>query len=193
MELNDLFWSIQCEGKNAGRHTLFVRMPYCNLACSWCDTEFNSFKKWTEEEFVKVAKEFSKSAFAVITGGEPTMNKHTPRVIELLKDLGFEIAMESNGTFAPPAGVDFLTVSPKRGSHFVIHPQAVQHHGEVKYVVDKGFNFDVLNMYHLNHKAKYLSPEFTNVEYNVETILRYVEGHPDWKLSLQSNKWVNLE
>lgn len=192
LSINDLFWTVQGEGANAGRRALFVRMPFCNLACTWCDTSFNTFKKWTDEEFLNFAQQ-EKGRFAVITGGEPTMNKHTPRVISLLKGLGFEIAVESNGSFPVPAGIDFVTVSPKRDADYDVHPDAMSKAHEFKYVVDEGFDFKILDRHGDEDWRRYsLSPEFNKMSEVMPGILQYVKENPKWRISLQTHKWLKI-
>jgi 7-carboxy-7-deazaguanine synthase len=193
LNINDLFWTIQGEGSNMGRRALFVRMPYCNLSCSWCDTSFNSFKKWTQDEFVKFATQ-EDARFAVITGGEPTMNKHTPKVIEILKDLKFEIAIETNGTFPIPEGVDFVTCSPKKDAKYEINQLVWKKVNDFKYVIDEGFEWEILSRHNpLVGGAKcFLSPEFNRMEQSVEEILNFIKSHPGWRLNLQTHKWIKI-
>ena len=194
MKINDLFWTVQGEGANAGRRALFVRMPFCNLTCHWCDTSFNSFDEITEEEFSLVCQA-EKARFAVITGGEPSMHKDTPKVASLLSSHGFGVAMETNGMFPIPEGIDWVTVSPKEEGEFNIHPDAYEKAGEVKYVVDKTFDFAILKKPSQvpPHSLKYLSPEFNQFEKNVERILSFIQEFPEWKISLQTHKWMNIK
>ncbi len=191
--LNDLFWTLQGEGANWGRRALFVRMPYCNLKCSWCDTQFNSFIKWSEQDFIKYALS-EKARFAVITGGEPMMNKQTPRIVELLKDYGFETACESNGTFPVVAGIDFVTISPKRDADYKIHDEAYSKASEFKYVVDEGFDFKILERHRndLPSVRHSLSPEFGRFEKSVKQIIDFIKEEPQWRLSLQTHKWIKV-
>lgn len=197
VNLNDLFWTFQGEGFNAGRRALFVRLPFCNLSCSWCDTSFNTYTSYTFDE-IKAVAESEKAKFAVITGGEPTMNKHTPLVIDLLSSLGFYLGMESNGTFAPPEGDYWYTVSPKReqkvhGAYY-IHPDAYWRANEFKYVVDDQFDFSVLDRHQDNEDALlYLSPEFNQMSDNLKKIQDYIKENPEWKISLQTHKWMGIK
>lgn len=191
LNINDVFWTVQGEGANSGRRALFVRMPFCNLACSWCDTTFDTFKKWSEEEFLKFAQA-EPARFAVITGGEPTMNKHTPSVIALLKSVGFEVAIETNGTFAIPEDVDFVTVSPKRDADYEIHQNALERASEFKYVVDAGFDWKLLDRHRETKARLSLSPEFNDFENNVKEILNYIKENPSWRISLQTHKWIRV-
>lgn len=192
INVNNLFWTIQGEGANWGRRALFVRMPFCNLSCSWCDTSFNTYYKMDKEEFVKFAS-LEKSRFAVITGGEPTMNKHTPAVIEMLKELGFEIAIETNGTFKVPEGIDFITCSPKRDADYDVHQDNLGRVDEYKYVVDEGFDFKLLDRHADETKARLsLSPEFGNFEKSLDLIIEYIQENPKWRISLQTHKWMKV-
>lgn len=190
--INDVFWTFQGEGANAGRRALFVRMPYCNLHCSWCDTSFNSYKRWTEEEFVKFANQ-ERAGFAVLTGGEPTMNKQLPRIIELLKKEHFVIAVESNGTFPVPAGIDFVTISPKRDANYAVDPDAWIKASEFKYVVDEGFDFNFAKRHNVDDGRRYsLSPEFNKMQESLLKIYEFIKENPGWRISLQTHKWMAI-
>jgi 7-carboxy-7-deazaguanine synthase len=199
LHINDLFWTFQGEGFHAGRRALFVRLPFCNLACTWCDTTFNTFQKVSEADFTKFATQ-ERARFAVITGGEPTMNKHTPRIVQILKSLGFYVAMESNGTFPRPEGIDWLTVSPKRFTSdkgmaaFHVHANAFSTADEFKYVVDGGFPFDILDRHEpiaATTTKHYLSPEFSRFKDSLAEIAAFIEKRPGWRVSLQSHKWAD--
>lgn len=193
LKLNDVFWTFQGEGFYAGKRALFIRMPFCNLSCSWCDTEYNSFKNWTEEDFIDYVKT-EKAKFAVITGGEPMMNKTVPRIIEILKSMDFTIACESNGTFPIFEGIDFPTISPKYGAKWEVHPHAFANAKEFKYVVDAQFNFETLERHDVNDGRRYsLSPEFNDQVVQLERITNYIKENPKWQLNLQSHKYVNIK
>lgn len=154
LQINDLFWTLQGEGRWSGRRALFVRLPFCNYDCPWCDTEYNSFKKVTEDEFLQFTKQ-EPARFAVITGGEPMAHKDLTRIIMLLKKEGFEIACETNGSLPIPDTIDFPTVSPKRFTQkkypeFFIHEDALAKAKELKYVVDSDFDFKILDRHNLS-------------------------------------------
>lgn len=192
LNLVDAFHTFQGEGFHAGRRALFVRMPFCNLKCSWCDTEFNKFKTWDVDKFEAFAIS-EPNRFAVITGGEPMMNKHTPIVVNILKNLGFEIACETNGTFPIVKGIDFVTCSPKRDAKYEVHPDVWPLVDEFKYVVDAGFDLSILDRHDVNSPRRHsLSPEFNNMEASLKIIQQYIKENPKWKMSLQLHKWINI-
>lgn len=198
IHINDVFATFQGEGFHAGRRALFVRMPFCDLACPWCDTQFDKFKPWDKDDFRDFAQR-EENRFAVITGGEPTMHKHTPVVIDILKSLGFYIAIESNGHFPIPAGIDFVTISPKAytsAKHpepFYVCEDAWAKCSEFKYVVEEGFNFDLLAR-HTKEDGKILSlsPEFNIFHQSLARIFDFIKEHPQWRISLQTHKFMNV-
>ncbi len=198
LQINDLFWTLQGEGAHSGRRALFVRLPYCNYDCPWCDTEYNSFKKWTLPDFRTFAQQ-EKTRFAVITGGEPMAHKHLPVVIETLKELGFTLACETNGSLPVPDEIDFVTTSPKaytKGKYepYFVDPKAWKSTNEWKYVVDRQFDFTLLDRHKEDSKdvLHSLSPEYNEMSKNVKRIIEFIKNNPQWKLSLQTHKWINI-
>ena len=207
LQINDLFWTVQGEGRWSGHRALFVRMPYCNYECPWCDTEYNSYKTYTDTDFKNFCNQ-EPARFAVITGGEPMVHKDTPRIIEILKNMGFYIACETNGSAPIPNGIDFVTVSPKAFTKsklppYYIHDDALLKADEWKYVVDENFDFNLLKKHSLISKPKQnthysektiysLSPEFSQMLKNTKRILNFISENPQWKLSLQTHKWIQI-
>lgn len=194
--LVEVFNTIQGEGFNCGKSALFIRMPFCNYNCSWCDTEYNKYEEFSSTDLHDFIDR-QKNKFAVITGGEPLMNKQTPDIIELLKNHKFTIAIESNGSFPRLDGVDWLTVSPKKQvqkglPEYFINPSLKGKINELKYVVDDNFDFGILKRHQEDNCLKYLSPEFGNFKTNIEKIILFVMENPEWKISLQTHKWMNV-
>lgn len=202
LRLNDIFWTFQGEGREVGERSLFIRLPYCNYTCPWCDTEYNSINfKLTPEEFRGIATQ-EKARLAIITGGEPSINKQLPMIILFLKDLGFRISIESNGSNPIPEGIDFITVSPKKYTQkglpeFFIHPNVLwdPRPKQYKYVIEKGFDLRLLDRHNSENNGDllYLSPEFNNMPESVKQIEAYIKEHPEWKLSLQTHKWIGIK
>lgn len=192
--LNDVFHTFQGEGLHWGRRSLFIRMPKCNLSCYFCDTEFNTYEKWEESKLIEVIEK-EKCRFAVITGGEPLMNKQTPLIISLLRDNGFEIACETNGTFPYTEGIDYVTCSPKRDAEYKIHDGLWDHVSEFKYVIDDIFDWSILERHNVpENKARLsLSPEYNKMAESVTKISDYIQEHPWWKLSLQTHKFIGVK
>ena len=108
--VNEIFYSLQGEGINAGRPAVFVRFSGCNLRCPFCDTDHKAHTLMTAEEIVEKIK--SPRGLLVLTGGEPSLFVDES-LIAALHAAGFEIAIETNGTRPLPAGIDWVTLSPK--------------------------------------------------------------------------------
>ena len=113
-DLVEIFESLQGEGRNMGRPCVFVRFAGCNLACPWCDTDRTRRFSLTLEELVSEVKGF-RSRSVILTGGEPTIVDGMPELVAALKQEGFWIAVETNGTNDVPwlAFVDYVACSPK--------------------------------------------------------------------------------
>jgi len=126
LPISEIFYSIQGEGINLGKPSVFIRLYYCNLYCSWCDTKYTwenqskaieniDYFLMDEKEIIDKIKQFNTKNL-VITGGEPLL--HQTKLIELVKALnGYYVEIETNGTIIPKKElvelVNLFTVSPK--------------------------------------------------------------------------------
>lgn len=194
--INDVFWTIQGEGANSGRRSLFIRMPFCNYSCEWCDTSFDSYKEWELWELDDFCKQ-EPARLAILTGGEPLMNKQSKDIIQFLKDRDFEIAVETNGSMPPIDGIDFYTISPKRQvqkglPEYFINPAIYNKASEFKYVVDSEFDFKILERHKNDQCRLSLSPEFNDFKNNINKIINYIKDNPKWRISLQTHKWMQI-
>jgi len=136
-----------------------------------------------------------KARFAVVTGGEPTKSAELATVLRLLRNHGFEIAIESNGTYPIPHKIDWVTVSPKRFQKvpYFIHDDAKAKAHEFKYVVDENFDFGILERHDVHDGRRYtLSPEWSHWQDRLPEIFNYIKEHPEWKISLQTHKFLNI-
>ena len=118
-KINEVFYTLQGEGAHSGIPAVFVRFSGCNLRCPWCDTEFTSFTPMTADEIVSTALSLyeadtqGRRRMMVLTGGEPSLQVDDA-LITALHAAGFYICIETNGTRPLPAGIDWITCSPKR-------------------------------------------------------------------------------
>ena len=192
MTVKEIFYSLQGEGAMTGRPAVFVRFAGCNLSCPFCDTDFKGGEHFTEEELVERLAEFP-CKFVVFTGGEPTLQL-TDSLIAKLHGRGYYLAMETNGTRPYPKGIDWVTVSPKNdfcasARLYPGNPIA----SEVKVVYDGENNPD---KYAFLGSLKYIQPCDTyDSERNEQIIrkaVRWLKDHPRWRLSLQTQKIINV-
>lgn len=198
-KINEIFYSIQGEGAYAGRAAVFVRFSVCNLKCPFCDTKFDDYEIMSAAEILAKMKEVNNGGctLCVLTGGEPTL-QYDKELEHRLHRAGYTINMESNGTLIPKAQVDFLTISPKaqwqkQAKIFTGYPI-----NEIKVVVDKDTTPDDLDYYAQQHPEAqlFVQPCDTGfIKENKEIInrcVKFIEANPRWRLSLQTQKIINV-
>ena len=203
-KVNEIFYSLQGEGRNTGRAAVFIRFAGCNLRCSFCDTEFDSYREMSAEEIVDAISVWP-SRFVVLTGGEPTLQVDDA-FVDLLHQHGYEVAMESNGTRPAPRNLDWLTVSPKdwwkaSGGWWTEHRSRIN---EVKIVFDEDTPARLSSTHNPQLIIQNSKPitlyslqpcDTGDAERNVRILhlcIEYIKQHPQWRLSLQTHKLVGI-
>lgn len=195
--INEIFYSLQGEGKYTGTPAVFIRFSGCNLKCPFCDTQHQKGKMMAGAEVIAEALAVTngnRPPLVVLTGGEPTLSADS-ELCERLAGYFKVVAMETNGTRPVPSGVSFITVSPKQdflqGSPEVVVRMA----GELKLVYD-GTNDPAKWFDRINAGRYYLQPCDTgDPEKNSAIIaqtVNYIKEHPFWRLSLQTQKIINV-
>jgi 7-carboxy-7-deazaguanine synthase len=120
LPINELFYSIQGEGKLAGEPSVFVRTSGCNLRCWFCDfyhTSWEPTHAWMGvDRIVEEVTEHDSATHVVITGGEPMIHDEIEPLITKLSELGYHITVETNGTIHRDASIDLASISPKLAS-----------------------------------------------------------------------------
>jgi 7-carboxy-7-deazaguanine synthase (Cx14CxxC type) len=204
--VKEIFYTLQGEGANAGRAAVFCRFAGCNLwtgreedragaVCKFCDTDFvgtdgpGGGKFATPDALATAVADCwpgGGKPFVVMTGGEPLLQLDPP-LLDALHRLGFEVAVETNGTLAPPAGIDWLCLSPKADSDVVIKGG-----DELKLVYpQEGGPPDRYR--HLGFRHFFLQPmDGPDRERNTRLALEYCLQHPEWRLSLQTHKILGI-
>jgi organic radical activating enzyme len=192
--INEIFYSLQGEGRHTGRAAVFVRFSGCNLKCPFCDTDFKAYREMTVDDIIAAVSEWRACGFVVLTGGEPSLQVDEP-LIEALHQEGFYIAIETNGTCPLPSTIDWVTLSPK--NCFVDHAPALaaKKIDEVKVVFD-GIH-DPESWGKASGSYLNLQPCDTgNAERNREVTrqcVEYIKKHPQWHLSLQTHKFIHIQ
>lgn len=195
--INEIFRSIQGEGIRAGTVNVFVRFAECNLACSYCDTDFSAFEELTAAEIVErcVALDRGRHRNVILTGGEPSLQYDAilAAALRRLPDGSqFYVAMETNGMRRLDASVDWLTVSPKTAAH-TIHVYETHPVHELKYVLDVGQRLPLTDI-PADHFL--ISPCFRGgLVLAPETVVHCIqlcEENPPWRLSVQLHKFLKI-
>jgi len=207
--VKEIFYTLQGEGAQAGRPSIFCRFTGCNLwsgreqdraaaVCDFCDTDFigtdgqNGGKFATAEELADTLKRFwpegvAGQPYVVCTGGEPALQLDD-ELVDALHQAGFEIAIETNGTRPLPTGIDWICVSPKADAELVV----VRGH-ELKLVYPQSLappeRFESLQFEHF-----YLQPMDGPLQNQyTRRCIDYCLAHPQWKLSLQTHKLLGID
>jgi len=191
--VNDIFYSLQGEGFHTGRAAVFVRFSGCNLNCPFCDTDFSAYNELTTGQIVDALTAFP-ARFVVLTGGEPTLQVDE-ELIDSLHKVGFEVAMETNGTHALPTNLDWSTVSPKGQT-------VVTHCNELKLVFGSSYasivkGDEVPSTHGITADYYYLQPCDTGDPQKnrelTDACIAYIRQHPQWRLSLQTHKLAGFK
>jgi 7-carboxy-7-deazaguanine synthase (Cx14CxxC type) len=207
--VKEIFYTLQGEGAHAGRPAVFCRFAGCNLwtgreadrasaICDFCDTDFVGTDGPGGGKFT-VAADLARAVdaawpagseagrkFVVCTGGEPLLQLDA-HLVTALHEAGFEVAVETNGTQAPPLGLDWICVSPKAGAELrlrsgdelkLVYPQPGAEPAQFE-----GLDFRHFFLQPMDGPAR---------EANTRAALAYCLGHPRWRLSLQTHKLLGI-
>ena len=205
--VKEIFLTLQGEGMQAGRPAVFCRFAGCNLwsgreqdraeaVCQFCDTDFVGTdgtlggRYATAEELAgAIAAQWTggeADRYVVLTGGEPLLQVDAA-LIEALHGHGFAIAIETNGTIAPPDGLDWICVSPKAASELVVRKGH-----ELKLVYPQVENTPE-DFAGLAFERFSLQPmDGPDVIENTERAIAYCLKHPQWRLSVQTHKTLGI-
>ncbi len=160
-KVNEIFQSIQGEGLKLGILSIFIRFSGCNLKCSFCDTNHQDYQEMTSVEILNyIIQNKFESKNIILTGGEPVIQDNLIELINNLKDKGYTVSMESNGSGTESIynEIDWLTISPKNYNKNVINN--LKFAKEVKIVINEKNNVnDVLKFKVPSNVTLILQPE----------------------------------
>ncbi len=205
--VKEIFLTLQGEGGQAGRAAVFCRFAGCNLwsgreqdragaVCRFCDTDFvgtdgEGGGRFATPEALAEAVEgcwrgSPEGRLVVCTGGEPLLQLDAP-LIAALRARGFEVAVETNGAIAAPAGIDWICVSPKADA-----PLAQTEGQELKLVYPQD-GVDPARFEAMAFERLYLQPmDGPALRANTQAAVAYCLAHPRWRLSVQTHKYLGL-
>lgn len=200
MRVNEIFYSLQGEGSFTGTPSVFLRLAGCNLKCGFCDTNHQPYKNINEDEIVRQIENIRARTgiikHVVITGGEPTLQL-TKSLLSKLHEIGCYVQIETNGTMPLSenmlSDIDFITCSPKFQfcKHAELHIQRID---ELKVVYDDNNDLSVYS--DIDCRLRYVQPcDVGDKERNkkiVRLCVDYCLTHPEWRLSLQTQKIIDV-
>jgi 7-carboxy-7-deazaguanine synthase (Cx14CxxC type) len=206
--VKEAFFTLQGEGAHTGRPSVFCRFTGCNLwtgreehragaVCQFCDTDFVGTDGVGGGHFADADALAAHVAalwpagrggepYVVCTGGEPLLQLDEP-LVAAFHDVGFRVAIETNGTRPVPAGVDWVCVSPKAGAELVVLT------GDELKLVHPQPGAPPERYEHLDFGRFSVQPmDGPDVDANTEACVRWCLEHPRWQLSLQTHKALGI-
>jgi 7-carboxy-7-deazaguanine synthase len=197
------FYTLQGEGYHQGRAAYFIRLGGCDVGCVWCDVK----ESWDAGAHPKIAvdeivswvmqnpvplQQGRKRGLVVVTGGEPLMHDLTV-LTAALKEKGFETNVETSGAYPLSGEWDWICLSPKKFKAPL--PGVIPFANELKVVVYNQSDFKWAEQYAamVSPQCKlFLQPEWDRARVVTPMIIEYIKQHPQWELSLQIHKYINV-
>jgi organic radical activating enzyme len=192
------FYTLQGEGFHQGRAAYFVRLGGCDVGCVWCDVkeswDADAHPKMSIDEIVNTvsANSGNQKGLVVITGGEPLMH-NLDQLTEALQSKGFETNIETSGSSPLSGSWNWICLSPKKFKAPLT--EVVSFANELKIVVFNKSDFEWAEKYAalVSPQCKlYLQPEWDKAATITPVIIEYIKQHPQWQLSLQIHKYINV-
>ena len=191
----EYFYSVQGEGFHQGRAAYFIRLGGCDVGCVWCDVKESwdpsAHPKVDIYDLVSTIKK-TNTDFVVVTGGEPLMHDCS-ELTEQLRKHNLETAIETSGAYPLTGNWDWVCVSPKKFKAPLV--EVLQEANELKIVVYNKSDFAWAE----EHRALvskdcklFLQPEWSKEKEMATLIIDYVQKHPEWNISLQIHKYLDL-
>jgi 7-carboxy-7-deazaguanine synthase len=206
-KIKEIYYTLQGEGAHTGRAAVFCRFTGCNLwsgreedrskaICQFCDTDFwgtdglNGGRYSATDLAAKVLSLWEQKGkgkpYVVCTGGEPLLQLDK-KMVDAFHAEGLEIAIETNGTIEVPEGVDWICVSPKANTEIVV----TKGH-ELKLVFPQR-NAEPERFQNFAFENFFLQPmDNASQAANTQACVQYCLEHPQWRLSLQTHKMLNI-
>jgi 7-carboxy-7-deazaguanine synthase len=189
------FLTIQGEGAHQGKAAYFIRMGGCDVGCVWCDVKdswnASNHQQQTVEEILQGLSDIQTN-MVVITGGEPLMYDLTA-LTGALHEKGFHTHLETSGAYALSGDWDWICCSPKKFKAPL--PEVTSKADELKVVIYHPSDFAWAEL-HKESVSKtcrlFLQPEWSRQDKSLPWIIDYVQQHPEWQISLQVHKYMQI-
>ncbi len=191
----EAFYTLQGEGYHQGKAAYFIRLGGCDVGCVWCDVKESwDASKHPKLSIAAIIKEAAKNPgrLAVVTGGEPLMHQ-LDELTAALHAAGFQTNIETSGSHPLSGTWDWICLSPKKFKAPL--PELVPFANELKVVVFNKTDFAWAEQYAALVTADcklYLQPEWDKASVVTPLIIDYIKAHPQWELSLQVHKYINV-
>ncbi len=191
----ETFYSIQGEGQYQGHAAFFIRLAGCDVGCVWCDVKESwDAHQHTVRTIAELVDDVKKThaEIVVITGGEPLMYDCS-KLTDALKKEGYRTHLETSGAYPLTGTWDWICVSPKKFKVPIVN--VLEHADELKVVVFNASDFAWAKQ-HVEHVTDkcilFLQPEWSKEKEMLPLMTTFIHEHPQWKLSLQIHKYMNV-
>jgi len=189
------FYTLQGEGYHQGRAAYFIRLGGCDVGCVWCDVKesWDAAKHplFNINDLIAVVKK-TPAKIVVITGGEPSMH-NLKELTHQLQANGLKTHIETSGSHPISGSWDWICLSPKKFKAPL--PEIIPLAHELKIIVYHKSDFDWAEKYAALVSPQcrlFLQPEWEKAGEMTPLIIEYVKAHPQWELSLQVHKYINV-
>jgi len=191
----EMFYTLQGEGYHQGKAAYFIRLAGCDVGCVWCDVK----ESWDASKHpVLSIDEIVTSALAhparlaIITGGEPLLY-NLGALTTALKNVGFEINIETSGSSPMSGKWDWVCLSPKKFKAPLA--ESIEAASELKVVIFNTHDFEWAETHakQVSPNCKlYLQPEWDKSNEITPLVIEYIKAHPKWELSAQLHKYIQV-
>lgn len=195
LPLMEQFYTIQGEGAYQGKAAYFIRLGGCDVGCVWCDVK----ESWNADEHPKTSiKDITNAAnqhparIVVVTGGEPLMYD-LEELTKSLKAVGLQTHIETSGAYPLTGTWDWICLSPKKFKAPV--PTIIEKAHELKIVIYNKHDFKWAETFAAEvspHCQLFLQPEWSREKEMLPLIIEYVKANPQWNISLQVHKYMDI-
>lgn len=189
------FYTLQGEGFHQGRAAYFIRLGGCDVGCFWCDVKDSwDAAKHPQQTIATIVAEAATmpGRLAVITGGEPLMHQ-LDLLTSALQAQGFETNIETSGSHPISGSWNWICLSPKKFKTPL--PEILPLANELKVVIYNKTDFNWAESYagKVSPNCKlYLQPEWDKRQEITPLIIEYIKQHPQWEISIQMHKYIDV-
>jgi 7-carboxy-7-deazaguanine synthase len=190
----EAFRTVQGEGAHTGRPSYFMRIGGCDVGCHWCDVK----ESWDAQRHPLTSLDEllelpgNQDSIVVITGGEPLMWDMGP-LTEGLRARGFRVHLETSGAYPVTGSWDWVCLSPKKTKAPLVEWYALANELKVIIFNDDDFKWAAAHAEQCSAQIElFVQPEWSRRDQNIPKIIDFLESNPQWRLGLQTHKYIGM-
>ena len=194
LPLMEAFRTVQGEGAHTGRPSFFMRIGGCDVGCHWCDVK----ESWDAQKHPLTSLDEllelpgNQDSIVVITGGEPLMWDMGP-LTEGLRARGFRVHLETSGAYPVTGSWDWVCLSPKKTKAPLAEWYALANELKIIIFNDDDFKWAAAHAEQCSAQIElFVQPEWSRRDQNIPKIIDFLESNPQWRLRLQTHKYIGM-